>query len=58
MTAPLGEVTTPITPGRNGMGRLRSGTKRPSAASAALRSSRSAIQAPMPAGSIESTMIW
>ena len=34
ITAPVGEVTTPITRGRNGSLRLRSGSNSPSAASA------------------------
>ncbi|MCP2081383.1 UNVERIFIED_ORG: hypothetical protein J2W74_002569 [Methylorubrum zatmanii] len=58
ITAPVGEVTTPITRGRNGIGRFRSVSNSPSAASWRLRSSSSAIQAPMPAGSIESMTIW
>ena len=58
MTAPLGDVTTPITSGRNGKSCLRASSNRPSAASFFLRSSRSAISAPTPAGSSVSTTIW
>ena len=58
MTAPVGEVTTPITSGRNGSSCLRAGSNRPSAASFFLRSSTSAISAPIPAGSSDSTTIW
>ena len=46
----VGEVMTPITSGRNGIGCLRAGSNRPSAASFFLRSSTSAIRAPRPAG--------
>ena len=48
MTAPVGEVTTPITSGSNGSSCLRAASNRPSAASFFLRSSISAISAPMP----------
>ena len=58
MTAPVGEVTTPITSGRNGNSCLRASSNRPSAASFFLRSSRSFISAPMPAGSRLSMTIW
>ncbi len=58
MTAPVGEVTTPITSGRNGSSCLRFGSNNPSAASFFLRSSTSAISAPIPAGSSASTTIW
>jgi hypothetical protein len=58
ITAPVGDVTTPITAGRNGSARLRSSPNRPSAASFFLRASTIAISAPTPASSISSTMIW
>ncbi len=58
ITAPCGEVTTPITPGRKGIGRLRSAANSPSAASAALRFSSIAISAPTPAGATSSTISW
>ena len=40
MTAPVGEVTTPMTRGRKGSRRLRCGSNRPSAASALRRRSQ------------------
>ena len=58
MTAPLGEVMTPITRGRYGRSCFRASSNNPSAASRRLRSSSSAISAPRPAGSSVSTMIW
>ena len=58
MTAPVGEVMTPITLGRCGSLRLRASSNSPSAASFFLRSSSSAISAPMPAGSSMSMTIW
>ena len=58
ITAPVGEVTTPMTSGRNGSSCLRAASNRPSAASFFLRSSNSAISAPMPAGSRLSITIW
>ncbi len=58
MTAPVGEVTTPITFGIKGSGRLRVASNRPSAPSLRLRSSKSAINAPAPAGSSVSMTIW
>ena len=58
ITAPVGEVTTPITSGRKGSGRLRSSANRPSAASLRRRSSRSFSNAPSPASSSASTTIW
>ena len=57
ITAPEGDVTTPITRGRNGRARLRSWSNSPSAASALRRFSSIAISAPAPAGSIWSTII-
>ncbi len=50
MTAPVGEVMTPMTSGRNGSLRLRAASNRPSAPSALRRFSRSAISAPVPDG--------
>ena len=58
ITAPVGEVTTPITSGSNGSSCLRASSNRPSAASLRLRSSSSAISAPTPAGSSASITIW
>ena len=58
MTAPVGDVTTPITSGRNGSSCLRASSNRPSAASFFLRSSSSFISAPTPAGSRLSMTIW
>ena len=58
ITAPVGEVTTPITPGRNGSGRLRSAENRPSASSRLRVFSSSASNAPSPAISIRSMTIW
>ena len=58
ITAPVGEVTTPITSGSQGNSCLRPSANRPSAASFFLRSSISAISAPMPAGSSASITIW
>ena len=58
MTAPVGEVTTPITSGSQGSNCLRASSNRPSAPSFCLRSSISAISAPMPAGSSASMTIW
>ena len=58
MTAPVGEVTMPITSGSHGNNCLRASSNRPSAASFFLRSSTSAISAPMPAGSMASMTIW
>ena len=58
ITAPVGDVTIPMTSGRNGIGFLRSGSNRPSAASFFLRSSRSFKSAPSPATSIVSITIW
>ena len=53
-----GEVTTPTTSGRYGSGRLRSSANRPSAVSFLRRSSRRAMSAPTPAGSMLSTTSW
>jgi hypothetical protein len=58
ITAPVGEVTTPITSGRNGSGRLPPASNSPSAASAARRFSSIAISAPTPAGASSSITIW
>ena len=58
ITAPVGEVTTPITCGRNGSGFLRSGANSPSASSRAFVFSSSASSAPSPASSIRSITIW
>jgi hypothetical protein len=58
ITAPVGEVTTPMTAGRKGSGRLRSASNSPSAASRRLRSSSSFSSAPSPASSIDSITSW
>ena len=58
ITAPVGEVTTPITSGRYGSARLRSAANSPSASSAFFRASSIAISAPTPAGASASTTIW
>ena len=58
ITAPEGEVTTPITSGSHGIGFLRRSSNRPSAASACRRFSSIAISAPAPAGAMSSTIIW
>ena len=58
ITAPEGEVTTPITSGSFGSGRLRDWSNRPSAASIARRRSSCAIRAPTPAGRMSSITIW
>ena len=58
MTAPVGEVMTPITSGRKGSNCFRAASNRPSAASFFLRSSSSAMSAPSPAGSSVSITIW
>jgi hypothetical protein len=57
ITAPVGEVTTPMIRGRYGRGRLRAMSNRPSAASIFLRCSSNAISAPAPAGSSSSITI-
>ena len=58
ITAPVGDVTTPMTPGRNGSGRLRSLANSPSASSRRRVLSSSASSAPSPAISIDSMTIW
>ena len=58
ITAPVGEVTTPMTRGMKGRSCLREASNRPSAASRRRRSSKSAISAPAPAGSRLSMTIW
>ena len=58
ITAPVGDVITPITSGRNGNFFLRAASNRPSAANRFLRSSSIAIRAPSPASSICSTISW
>ncbi len=55
-TAPCAEVTTPITPGRNGSARRRSNS--PSAASRTRSASMRASIAPAPAYSSVSMMSW
>ena len=57
ITAPVGEVTTPITRGRNGSGRLRAAANSPSASSRALSLASKASSAPSPAISIRSITI-
>ncbi len=51
MTAPVGEVTTPMRRGSIGSGRLRAGSKRPSFSSFAFRSSKACCNEPFPSGS-------
>ena len=58
ITAPVGEVTTPITRGMNGSVTLRPASNSPSAASWPFSFSNSAISAPAPASSIRSMTIW
>ncbi len=58
ITAPVGEVTTPITSGRNGIGFFRAASNRPSAARRLRRSSSSLSSAPAPASSTDSTTSW
>ena len=58
ITAPVGDVTTPMTRGRYGSGFLRASSNSPSAASAFRRASSSAISAPAPAGSSASMTSW
>ena len=58
ITAPVGEVTTPMVFGRKGSGFLRVGSNSPSASSRALVFSSSASSAPSPASSIRSITIW
>ena len=58
MTAPVGDVTTPTTFGRNGTLRLRALSNSPSSASFLRRASSSAISAPTPASSSASMTIW
>ena len=58
MTAPVGEVMTPITAGKYGSSCFRASSNKPSAVNRRLRSSSSAISAPRPAGSSVSTTIW
>ena len=56
ITAPVGDVTTPITSGKNGRACFRAGSNKPSAAKAALRFSSMAIKAPTPATATSSTL--
>ena len=58
ITAPVGEVTTPITAGRYGSFCLRSAANSPSAASRRRRSSSILSKAPTPANSIVSMTSW
>ncbi len=58
ITAPVGEVTTPITRGRKGSARLRAASNSPSAARRRRRSSSILRMAPSPASSICSITIW
>ena len=55
ITAPVGEVTTPITSGKKGKACLRAGSNNPSAAKAVFRFSNMAINAPTPATATSST---
>ena len=58
ITAPVGEVTTPILRGSSGSGRLRSGAKSPSLSSRSLSSSKACASDPFPRGSRSWTEIW
>ena len=58
ITAPVGEVTMPITSGKNGSCFLRSAANSPSAARRLRRSSSNLSKAPTPASSIESMTSW
>ena len=57
ITAPVGELTTPMTAGKNGIFFFRAESNRPSAASFFFLASSMAMSAPTPASSISSTMI-
>ena len=54
-TAPLGEVTTPITPGNSGSGRFRDGSNNPSDSSCWRSRTNSSASAPEPTGSAAAT---
>ena len=58
MTAPVGELTTPIRRGSIGSGRLRAGSKSPSFSSFALRSSNACWSEPLPSGSRTCAESW
>ena len=58
ITAPVGDVTTPIVRGRNGSFCLRASSNSPSAAKRWRFFSSSASNAPSPAISIRSITIW
>ncbi len=58
MTAPVGEVMTPIVRGAKGRGRLRDTSNRPSPLSFCFSRSNCASSAPTPAISICSMTIW
>ena len=58
MTAPVGELTTPIRRGSMGRGRLRAGSKSPSFSSFAFRSSNACCSEPLPIGSSTCTESW
>ena len=58
ITAPVGDVTTPIRRGRYGIGFLRAGANNPSAASRAFSFSNCAKSAPTPAGAMRSQISW
>ena len=51
MTAPVGEVTTPMRRGSIGSGRLRAGSKSPSFSSLSFSSSNACCSEPLPSGS-------
>ena len=56
-TAPVGEVTTPMTRGNSGSGRLREGSNNPSASSCWRSRASSRARAPAPTGSTAATCI-
>lgn len=58
ITAPVGEVTTPMVLGRKGSGFFRSSANNPSSASFLRRSSSILRSAPSPASSMDSMMSW
>ncbi len=58
IAAPSALVTTPMTLGSRGSGRLRAGAKRPSAASFSLSLSSASSSAPRPAGRASSATSW
>ena len=58
ITAPVGELTTPIRRGSIGSGLLRAGSKSPSCSSLAFSSSNACCSDPLPSGSSTCTESW